>query len=84
MINTQEPSGKAGQAPFEAIQRVLAVKPIVWDRVYRSGGLSPMESDLIQLFGLRQGKIPTERQAGALLRMLERAADAGAIPRDSY
>ena len=69
---------------FEAIQRVLAVKPIVWERVYRSGGLSPMESDLVQMFGLRHGKVPTERQAAALLRLLGRVADAGAIPRDSF
>lgn len=75
---------RAMDTGFEAIQRVLAVKPIVWDGVYRAGGLSPMESDLVQLFGLRRGKIPTERQAGALLRLLERAAGSGVIPRDSF
>lgn len=75
---------RAMDTGFEAIQRVLAVKPIVWDGVYRAGGLSPMESDLVQLCGLRRGKIPTERQAGALLRLLERAAGSGVIPRDSF
>ncbi len=75
---------RAMDTGFEAIQRVLAVKPVVWDGVYRSGGLSPLESDLVQLFGLRRGKIPSDRQAGALLRLLERMADAGAISRESF
>jgi len=75
---------RAMDTGFEAIQQVLAVKPTVWDSVYRSAGLSPMESDLVQMFGLREGKIPTDRQASAMIRLLTRMADNGVIPRDSF
>ena len=52
--------------------------------VYRVGQLSPLEADLVQLFGLQPGKVPSEKQAGALLRLLDRMAEAGAITRESF
>ncbi|MGZ0712316.1 AIPR family protein (plasmid) [Coraliomargarita sp. W4R53] len=75
---------RAMDTGFEVVQQVLEVKPVIWDSVYRGGGLSPMEGDLVQRFGLRQGKIPTERQAAAMLRLLTRMADNGVISRDSF
>lgn len=69
---------------FEVIQRVMAVKPATWEAVYRVGGLSPMEGDLLQLFGLRQGRVPSEKQAAVLLRLLGRMSDNGVISRDSF
>ena len=72
---------------FETIQRVLKVAPSVWETVYSTAGatrLSPMETDLVAAFGLRKGKIPTERQAAALLKALDRMAEGAVIARDSY
>lgn len=72
---------------FEAIQRVLKVAPAVWEAVYSSSGdvrLSPMESDLVAGFGLRKGRVPTERQAAALLKALDRMAEGAVISKDAY
>jgi len=78
---------RAMDTGFEAITRALAVKLRVWETVY--GGteqvpISPTERDLVKLFGLRPGKVPSERQAAVLLRLLDRMADSGVIGRDSY
>ncbi len=59
---------------IEAVQRVLAVKPQVWETIHRSTAkvsISPTEEDLLRLFGLRQGKVPSDRQATLLLRLLK-------------
>lgn len=70
---------------FEVIKHVLAVKPDVWETVYRAkANLSPMEKDLVQMFGLRQGRVPSERQGAVLLRLLHRLAETGIIGRDSF
>lgn len=68
---------------FEAVQKAMSVKQAIWERVYRHRGLSPMETDLIQLFGLQRG-VPSERQAAALLRLLSRMADEGVVSRDEF
>ena len=69
---------------FENIRRVVSVSRDTWAAVYRAGQLSPLESDLVQLFGLRSGNVPSEKQASALLRLLDRMADVGAIARESF
>lgn len=79
-----EKEQRALDTGFEAIQRVLKVGGAVWETAYSAGGYSPTERDLIQAFGLRKGRVPSERQATALLRLLERLADNGSIARDSF
>lgn len=72
---------------FEAIQRVLSVAPEVWETVYRADEVAPMsptEKDLVRLFGLRKGRVPSDRQAAVLLRLLQRMADRGVIGRGAY
>ncbi|VXC35952.1 AIPR family protein [Arthrobacter sp. 8AJ] len=70
---------------FEAVKRVLAVKPHLWETVYRAQvPMSPTEKDLVQMFGLRQGKVPSDRQGAVLLRLLERMAETGIIGPDNY
>lgn len=66
---------------FESISKVLSIDQGVWEAISTSLSLSPMERDLVQLFGLTRGRVPTERQAAALLRLLKRGADSGAVPR---
>lgn len=74
---------RAMDTGFEVIQKVMLVKTPIWESIYRNGGLSPMESDLIQLFGL-QNAVPSDRQATALLKLLGRMADDGVIGRDDF
>jgi hypothetical protein len=78
---------RAMDSGFEATRRVLAVSADVWHSIYGTSHhitVSPMERDLVQMFGLHPGKVPSERQAGALLRLLGRMADNGVIPPDSF
>lgn len=75
---------RAMDSGFETVQRVIAILPSTWEAVYRASGLSPMESDLVQLFGLRKGNVPSEKQAASLIRLLGRMADNGVIARDSF
>ena len=78
---------RAMDTGFEAVARVLAVKTEVWEGVYKSTSqapISPTEKDLIQMFGLRRDKVPTERQAAVLLRLLERMAANGVLRHDSF
>ena len=84
---TDDRKQRAMDTGFEAVKRVLAVKPGVWETVYRSTPevpVTPTEKDLVQLFGLREGKVPSDRQAALLLRLLGRMADSGVISRDAY
>lgn len=72
---------------IETIQRILAVKPQVWQTVHHASAkvsISPTEHDLVNLFGLRPGKVPSDRQATILLRLLNRMADNGVLGRGSY
>lgn len=75
---------RAMDTGFENVRRVMSVSQETWMAVYRVGQLSPLEADLVQLFGLQPGKVPSEKQAGALLRLLDRMAEAGAITRESF
>lgn len=76
---------RAMDTGFEAVKRVLAVQPHVWETVYRAQAqMSPTEKDLVQMFGLRQGKVPSDRQGAVLLRLLRRMAESGIIGRDNY
>ncbi|WP_104127463.1 AIPR family protein [Cryobacterium sp. Y57] len=78
---------RAMDTGFEVIKRVLAVKLLEWELVLRSieqVPISPTERDLVQKFGVLQGKVPSERQAAVLLRMLDRMADSGVLSRDAY
>lgn len=68
---------------FESVRRVMEVKSAVWPVISRHRGLSPMEVDLIHRFGLTKG-VPSERQAGVLLRLLSRMADEGVINREEF
>lgn len=68
---------------FAAIQRVMAVGGPVWENVYRQKGLSPMETDLVNAFGLSR-RVPSERQAGVLLRLLDRMASEGVVRREDF
>lgn len=74
---------RAMDSGFEVVKRVLAVKPQVWEKIHRAQvPMSPTEKDLVQMFGLRQGKVPSERQGTVLLRLLGRMAESGIIARD--
>lgn len=76
---------RAMDTGFEAVKRILAVKPQVWETVYRAEvPMSPTEKDLVQMFGLRQGKVPSDRQGAVLLRLLGRMAETGIIGHDNY
>jgi hypothetical protein len=72
---------------FEAINRVLEVMPETWKSVAMSVSkhpISPMEADLVEAFGAGNKKVPSERQAKALIRMLDRFSSIGVIGRDDY
>jgi hypothetical protein len=70
----------------EAVTRIISVPPSIWQQVRSSDhnvAISPMERDLISLFA-QTNKVPSDKQARALLRMLERFVDAGVIRSSSY
>lgn len=72
---------------FETVKRILAVPNHVWETIDQAKSripISPTEKDLLQLFGLRKGRVPSDRQAAVLLRLLDRMADNGIISRDAY
>lgn len=72
---------------FEAVVRIINVGPEVWEAVQRPSrdvSLSPMERDLVRLFGSGLGNVPTERQARALLRMLKRMEQYGVVHPEAY
>jgi hypothetical protein len=72
---------------FEVVKRVLALSPQVWETVYQATAqvpMSPTEKNLVERFGLRQGRVPSDRQAAVLLRLFDRMADHGIIRRDAY
>lgn len=72
---------------YEQVRRVIDVNQSVWSTVYRAGAkapLSPTESDLVRLFGQGGRKVPTERQAAALLKLLVRMEELGVIQSRDY
>lgn len=72
---------------FEDIQRVLAVPLATWDFLLSDSlraPISPKEHDLIELFGTGRGRVPSDRQAAVLIRLLDRLAGNGVIGRDAY
>ncbi|MCY0903622.1 AIPR family protein [Arthrobacter sp. H14-L1] len=82
---TDDRKQRAMDTGFEVVKRVLAIKPQVWETVHRAQvPMSPTEKDLVQMFGLRQGKVPSDRQGAVLLRLLGRMAESGIIGSDSY
>ena len=84
---TDDRKQRAMDTGFEVITRVLSIKSQVWETLYNSSSkanISPMEVDLVKMFGLRPGKVPSDRQAKVLLRLLYRMADNGFISRDSF
>ncbi|PPH21992.1 hypothetical protein C5C99_05500 [Rathayibacter sp. AY1C4] len=83
----EERNQRAMDTGFEAVTRILSVKAVVWEQIYRASDrvpISPTESDLVKSFGLRQGRVPTERQAAVLLRVLDRMKEGGVLRADSY
>jgi hypothetical protein len=84
---TRERDQKEQQAMdsgFGSIVRVLNVDSDIWRIAFASTDMSPVERNLLQLFGASKGKVPSERQAETLLRLLNRLADNGAIKRDAF
>nr|WP_274636497.1 AIPR family protein [Microbacterium bovistercoris] len=75
---------RAMDTGIENVTKVMAVPAATWATVCGSGNLSPLESDLVQLFGLSKRGVPSEKQAATLIRLLTRMADNGAIRRDSF
>lgn len=78
---------RALDSGFEAVSRVLEVKPEVWEAVYGSSArvaVSPAERSLVQSFGIQRGKVPSERQAEKLLKLLQRMEDGGVLPAGSF
>ena len=72
---------------FEIVKRVLAVTPQVWETIYRATAqapMSPTEKNLVELYGLRTGRVPSDRQATVLLRLLDRMASNGLIRHGTY
>lgn len=71
---------------FEVVSRVMSVSKSVWAEVLSNSGrvnISPMEMDLMRLFaGTR--KVPSDKQARALLKMLDRFRDEGILSPKSY
>lgn len=69
---------------LEAQTRVLHVRPEVWARIkregVRTGVLSPTDLDLIVL--VERGGLPTDRQAGRLMAVLDKAVQATLISPD--
>lgn len=71
---------------FQDIQRVMNVPKNIWSEVIGAMSqvpISPTETELIAKFGSGE-KVPTERQARALLRMLARFSDIGIIGKTDY
>lgn len=71
---------------FQVIEQIMKVSRNIWTTVVGNMTLvpiSPMETDLIAKFGSGE-KVPTDRQARALLRMLDRFSDAGVISKSDY
>ena len=78
---------RAMDTGIEGLKRVLAVNPQVWATLCGSSSkvpMSPKEEDIVKTFCLRPGKIPSDRQAAVLLRLLDRMADNGVIAHDAY
>lgn len=79
---------RAVDTGFENVQRVMKVTTENWQTILRSKTevpLSPTESDLVQVFGVsHRERVPSDRQAAALLRVLRRMAEYGAIPPDCF
>lgn len=72
---------------LEVLKRIVAVSPEIWGTVYRAASqvpMSPTEKRLVEMFGLQKGRIPSDRQAAVLLRLLDRMAVHGAISRNDY
>jgi hypothetical protein len=72
---------------FEAITRVVAVRKKTWVAVAMSVSktpISPMESSLVEQFGAGTQNVPSEKQAKALIRMLDRFSAIGLIARGDY
>lgn len=84
---TNDRRQRAMDTGFEAVGRVLEVRPDVWAAVAESVNhiaVSPSEKDLIRLFGLQQGKVPSERQAVKLLKLLQRMTDNGVLAEGAF
>jgi hypothetical protein len=78
---------RAMDSGFESVKRVLAVSPQAWATIYGATSqvpMSPTEKSLVELFGLRRGRVPSDRQAAVLLRLFDRMVEHGVISRDSY
>jgi hypothetical protein len=90
VVFTQERDAKKTRkmdAEFEDISRVIAVSRQTWGSVASAISqvpISPMETSLISEFGSGIGKVPSDRQARALLRMLDRFRQAGVITDSEY
>lgn len=72
---------------LEAVVRVMGVPRGVWVQLLASRGpvrMSPTERDLVQGFGVRVGRVPTDRQASVLIRLLVRASEVGVIGRGDF
>jgi hypothetical protein len=73
---------------FAKIARVLAVKKPIWELIAgssRNMNLSPTERELVEKVGITKSvHVPTERQAAAIIRMLERLASEGFINREDF
>lgn len=71
---------------YEAVTRLLKAPATLWETIEKEGAranlLSPTDQSIIKL--LRDGAIPTDRQAARLMKVLQRCADHGMITADSY
>jgi hypothetical protein len=84
VVEKDERKQRAMDTGIEAVGRVVKVNLTTWESIFRSNAISPLESELVKLFGLRSGRIPTERQAAILLKLLDRSAGSGVISREEY
>jgi hypothetical protein len=78
---------RAMDTGFEVIKRIIDVKPQIWESLNKPdiiSHFSPTEFELVKMFGIRKGKIPTDRQAKVLLRLLERMVENAFLPQDSF
>lgn len=72
---------------FEAVARIVRVQDKTWVSVAKSvssNPISPMETSLVEQFGTGKKNVPSEKQAKALIRMLDRFSEVGAISREEY
>lgn len=81
-IKSEDRKLKLIDSSLEAMTVIFGLETETWDAILsklNEAGPSPKERDLVKLFAYRQG-VPSELQAKALIRMIQRMQSNGLIP----